>query len=87
MIGSFEELGKLKVDAKDLRKVATPWCSCRERERHKWEIPMRPNTDATFSGGSGCSSEEGAVMALERRTRVTRVDCLTNTLINASRDI
>ena len=49
--------------------------------------PTRLNTDAIFSGGSNRSSVEALVMRVERRIRVTRVDCTTNTLCNASRNI
>ena len=34
-------------------------------------ITMRKNTNAQYRDGATCSSDEGAVMALERRGRVT----------------
>jgi hypothetical protein len=53
--GSDEEHGNLAVDAK---------------ANDKWEIPTRKNTDATDRGGAAHSSEEGAVMDLERRSGI-----------------
>lgn len=40
--------------------------------------PMRPNIDVLLSGGSTRSSDEGAVMELERRGRIIQFELTNN---------
>ena len=43
------------------------------REKRKWRPHKRESTEAGHRGGVACSSDEGAVMALERRGDIVQL--------------
>jgi hypothetical protein len=48
------------------------------REKRKWRPHERESTEAGHRGGVARSSEEGAVMALERRGDIVQLYCEVN---------
>jgi len=59
-----------------VRNVGT--CIAMLREQLKWQPHKRQSTKARCRGGAVCSSDEGAVMALERRHGTVRLDRKNN---------
>jgi hypothetical protein len=53
-------------------------CSAMLREKTSSHCAVRMNTDVLVRGGVARSSEEGAVMELERRGNIIEVDVLDN---------
>ena len=53
-------------------------CSAMRREKTSSRLAVRMNTDVLVRGGVARSSDEGAVMGLERRGNIIEVDALNN---------